>query len=339
VPDPVENNAPEPPVKKAPNPLLRNVFDLLPNAPDPPLKNASDPLLKNAPAVKNAPVPPLTNVSDRAVKNVSDPPLKNAPDRAAKNAPDPPLKNASGPPLKNASDPPLKNASDPPLKNASDPPLTNVPGAPGKKNTPVRRGWASRAGLPFVLTMAIVWTSCTGLSVVAICPSAREEEEDPDGDGGAAAVSATMARRRETRLFMEERLLKLKLLREERSGGRGKTVSYATIHAMRSRAQLRRGATLAQESHEGVRVPNCIRPHAQPQRTAILYLESSTVRYDILLTAADRSRFVSIPFLRPLLRDSHWLEVRRPTTIRLEFSMPAACYISVVVCIHFYRAL
>ena len=55
--------------------------------------------------------------------------------------------------------------------------------------------------------------------MVVICPSAREEEEDPDD--GAAAVSATMARRRGNRLFMAERLLKLRLLRDERSGGRG----------------------------------------------------------------------------------------------------------------------
>jgi len=53
--------------------------------------------------------------------------------------------------------------------------------------------------------------------VVVICPSAREEEEDPDD--GAAAVSATMARRRTHCLFMAERLLKL--LQDERSGGRG----------------------------------------------------------------------------------------------------------------------
>ena len=87
--------------------------------------------------------------------------------------------------------------------------------------------------------------------------SSTPHTPEPVPDDGAAAVSATMARRRTHRLFMVER--PLKLLQDERSGGRGKAVSYATIHAMRSRAQLRRGATLAQESHEGVRVPNCIR--------------------------------------------------------------------------------
>jgi hypothetical protein len=110
--------------------------------------------------------------------------------------------------------------------------------------------------------------------VVVICPSAREEEEDPDD--GAAAVSATMARRRTHCLFMEERFLKLKLVQDERSGGRGKAVSYATIHAMRSRAQLRRGATLAQESHEGVRVPKLHPPRAH-SRNAEAYRETVNI--------------------------------------------------------------
>ena len=87
--------------------------------------------------------------------------------------------------------------------------------------------------------------------------SSTPHTPEPVLGDGTAAVSATMARRRTHRLFMAER--PLKLLRDERSGGRGKAVSYATIHAMRSRAQLRRGATLTQESHERVRVPNCIR--------------------------------------------------------------------------------
>jgi len=43
-------------------------------------------------------------------------------------------------------------------------------------------------------------------------------------------------------------------------------VSYATIHAMRSRAQLRRGPTLAQKSHERVRV--CVELHPLCSRNA-----------------------------------------------------------------------
>jgi len=93
-------------------------------------------------------------------------------------------------------------------------------------------------------------------------------------------------------------------------------VSYVTIHAMQFRAQLRRGATLAQESHEGVRVPNCIRPRTHSRNAHALPGES-TVRYDYRLTSpiiaaiwTTDPGFASIPFLRPPLRDSHWLEVR-----------------------------
>ena len=99
---------------------------------------------------------------------------------------------------------------------------------------------------------------------------------------------------------MAERLLKL--LQDERSGGRGKAVSYATIHAMRPRAQLRRGATLAQESHEGVCVPNCIRPRTQ-SRNAHAYRETVKI-------IARELALASIPFFRPPLRDSHWLDLK-----------------------------
>ena len=83
-------------------------------------------------------------------------------------------------------------------------------------------------------------------------------------------------------MFMAERLLKL--LQDERSGGRGKAVSYATIHAMRSRAQLRRGATLAQESHEGVRVPNCIRSALRAHSRNAHALPCGTVNKGIALS-------------------------------------------------------
>jgi hypothetical protein len=52
-------------------------------------------------------------------------------------------------------------------------------------------------------------------------------------------------------------------------------VSYATIHAMRCRAQLlssvRRGVLSRKRvtNDERVRVPNCIPPHAKPQRARL----------------------------------------------------------------------
>jgi hypothetical protein len=125
------------------------------------------------------------------------------------------LKNACNPVAKNAPDPPLKNVSDPAVKNAPDPPLKDASG-PAVNNA------------------------------LDLEPVPDDSELVPDG--GAAAVSAAMARRRENRSFMAERLLEL--LQDGSSGGRGKTVSYVTIHAMWPRAQLRRGATLAQASHE-----------------------------------------------------------------------------------------